>query len=200
MGQEPEDAEALRRRLYRPGASAADLATYLHVAEVDEPAVAAAVVTTVDPGPSIRPFVIGAACVAAAALLGGVLLSGGLSATPAATAAPTIAVTDDADGSTWRTTFSADVTGHFVQAVVLDSGERAHAHGTSVAEGPDRYRYTVASGDTVAAIARRFELCSTDVIVALPYGFSAADLPAGSTLELGHATTAGQQEFHNGTC
>ena len=91
------------------------------------------------------------------------------------------------------------MTGRFVQAAVVDGGARAHAHGAP-AEGADRYRYTVAAGDTVAAIAQRFELCNTDVIVALPYGFTPADLPPGSTLELGHATTAGQQEFHNGTC
>ena len=190
MVQGPEDAEALRRRLYRPGASAADLASYLHVAEVDEPAEAEPS-AAVEPGPSIRPFVIGAVGVAAAALLGGVLLSGGLAVPAATPQMPTVAVTSDGT-VTWNETF--------VQTAVLDGGERAHAHGTSVAEGPDRYRYTVASGDTVEAIARRFELCSTDVLVALPYGFSAADLPAGSTLELGRATSAGRQESHNGTC
>lgn len=179
MTRDDPDAEALRRRLYRPDASPTDVADYLSAAEA-EPDAASSAPEPAEPRRSARPtpFVIGGVVVAAAALLGAVLLtSGPPTPTAAATtpAAPTVRTTQDSDGS-WTVTSG--------ESVVLDGGERDHAHGSSVAEGPDRLRYTVSSDDTVAAIARRFQLCPADVLQALPYGFDAGSLPAGTTLEL----------------
>ncbi len=183
MEQRERDAEALRRRLYRPGASAADLAVYLRATEEersadspDEAAPAPAPVTS-----SMRPFAIGAAVVAAAALIGGVLLTS-RPATPAATpvaAAPTAVATPAAtplpDGS-FRVTFD--------QVEILDGGAIRHARGDATPEGTQLYRYVVAVGDTVPGIADRFGICPADVLDALPYGFDPGELPDGQGLEL----------------
>jgi hypothetical protein len=173
---EPEDAEALRQRLYRPGASAADLAGYLHATEEERvPADPGSPSSIAPPGPRLRPFVLGGLVVAAAALVGSVLMVGGPPAPAARTPQPTAGAAQQADGS-WRVAFG--------DSIVFDGGERAHARGSSVAEGPEAVRYTLASGDTVVAIAKRFQLCPGDVLRALPYGFDPADLPAGESLEL----------------
>lgn len=173
---EPDDPEALRRRLYRPGASAADLTGYLR-ATAEDPA-------AIDPdeagaapaaGSPLRPFVIGGLVVVAAAVLGAALLSARPTSPAPAVAAPTATTSQDADAA-WR-----DASGG---SVVLDGGERDHARGSSVAEGPEAVRYTVASGDTVGAIADRFQLCQGDVLRALPYGFDPARPAPGETLRL----------------
>jgi hypothetical protein len=180
---EPEDAEALRRRLYRPGASAADLACYLHATEEERAAAApdAAPSATTAPQPWLRAFMIGGLVVAAAAVLGAAFLASG-EPSPAATttgAAPSAPGSQQADGS-WQVAFG--------QSIVFDGGERAHARGSSVAEGPEAVRYTVAADDTVPAIASRFQLCPGDVLRALPYGFDPARLPPGETLQLSRDT------------
>jgi hypothetical protein len=176
---EPEDAEALRRRLYRPGASAADLACCLHAteeerADADADAAPSAVAP---PRPWLRASVLGGSVVAAAAALGAALLAGGASSPVAAPTggAPTTIGSQETHGS-WQVALG--------QSIVFDGGERAHARGASVAEGPEAVRYTVASDDTVAAIARRFQLCPGDVLRALPYGFDPARLPPDETLQL----------------
>ncbi|MBW4040898.1 MAG: hypothetical protein HIU86_02050 [Acidobacteria bacterium] len=170
------DPESLRRRLYRPGASAADLAGYLRATEreADPDPVPSAIAPS---GPSLRKLVIGGFVVAAAALLGTVLLGGGPptpTATTATSAPPTIGAR--ATGGPGRIAAG--------QSIVFDGGERAHANGSSVAEGPEAVRYTLASDDSVAAIASRFQLCPGDVLRALPYGFDPARLPPGETLRL----------------
>jgi hypothetical protein len=178
-GMVEEDAEALRRRLYRPGASAADLAGYLHAAEQEratgdpdaaQPAIA-------PPAPWLRVLVLGGLVVAAAALLGAALLGSGPPSpvTTSAGATPTRVGAQEPGGSRRVTS---------VPSIVFDGGERAHARGWSVAEGPEAVRYTVAWGDTVVAIASRFQLCPGDVLRALPYGFDPAKLPPGESLEL----------------
>lgn len=177
-----EDQEALRRRLYRPGASAADLATYLHVAAAEAPAEVAAEAEP-GPGPSLRPFAVGASVVAGAALLGGLLLSGVL--TPQ-TVAPTVLAATPAPAATVDPG-SGQV--EFVTATVLDGGRARHATGAAVPEGPDRYRYTIASGDTVQGIAARFGVCTGDVLVALPYGVDPARLQIDQTVELAKLTS-----------
>jgi hypothetical protein len=178
MEREDRDAEALRRRLYRQGASPADLAEYLQVAEPPETPVSeddpAPPPTT---GPPLRPFVIAGAVVAAAALLGAALLTS-RPAAPAArpvAAAPTAVTTQEPDGS-WTITFSP--------AQILDSGPITHAEGTATQEGSQMYRYLVTTGDTVPGIADRFGICQADVTDALPYGADPAQLADGQGLEL----------------
>jgi hypothetical protein len=184
MDAEERDAEGLRRRLYRPGASPADLADYLHVAAADRATdtdtdTASAEAAPPPAGTPLRAFVIGGAVVAAAALLGAVLLTSGRSA-PAAT--PTVAAAASAvpaqPGNGSQVTFTV--------VDVLDGGEIDHARGAATQDGPEMYRYVVASGDTAAAVADRFGLCAADVIQVLPYGFDPGRLPAGATLELVH--------------
>jgi hypothetical protein len=196
-----EDAETLRRRLYRPGASAADLATYLHAAEAEGTVEAPVAPAAPEPSPSLRPFVVGGACVAGAALIGALLLTGA-TGTPAAvptTAAPSSATaieTQESDVTGWLTVDPTDSTTQsdgswqisFSTSSVFDSGHRPGSEGTAVADGPDHYRYLIASGDTVSGIAARFALCRADVIQSLPYGFSDGALPAGGSLELGHVS------------
>jgi hypothetical protein len=184
MGHEAQDAEALRRRLYRPDASTADLAVYLRATAEEEPAGTAQEPAAVAPPvrASLRPFVVGGSVVAAAALLGAVLLTSA-PRTPAPTSAPSLAAatpeqSEDSDGS-WHVTF--------VQVDVLDGGRADHADGAARADGPDRYRYVVAPGDTVDAMADRFGLCTADVLDALPYGVDPGALPSGASLELSHS-------------
>jgi hypothetical protein len=186
MDAEERDAEGLRRRLYRPGASPADLADYLHVAAADRVTDTAGADTDTDTdtapppaGAPLRPFVIGGAVVAAAALLGAVLLTSGRSApaaTPTVAAAASAVPTQPGNGS--QVTFTV--------VDVLDGGEIDHARGAATQDGPEMYRYVVAPGDTASAVADRFGLCAADVIQVLPYGFDPGRLPAGATLELVH--------------
>ena len=174
MEQDERDAETLRHRLYRPGASAADLAVYLRVAEAERPADAVAEPAPVPPGPPLRPFVIGGAVVAAAALLGAVLLTSGPPTPPSTVPA---------------TTATASGPVRSVPTAAVDRGQREHAGGLALEDDLGTYRYAVVDGDTVSAIAARFGLCPADVLLALPYGFDPAKLPKGESLELFH--TAG---------
>ncbi|GAA2751515.1 hypothetical protein [Amnibacterium kyonggiense] len=189
MATDPADREALRQRLYRPGVSPDDLAAYLGVAEATtiDPAGSPAVVAPAgERGPSLRPFVIGGLGVLVVAAFGGALLVGGRAAPEQAsvsTPAPTAAVdTGRPDGDQgWFVTFGTEP--------VFDGGERDRARGAAVAEGPDMVRYTVASGDTVGAVAQRFSLCLSDVLLALPYGAAQAAMPPDQTLELSRSST-----------
>lgn len=181
MERDPEDAEQLRRRLYRPGASPDDLASYLRAAEgTDEP------VGAHDPAnPAVhrtpgRAVLIGSACVVLAAAAGLAIGGFGAGPRPTPTTSPTVRVVAQGDG-TW-TVGTGDVP-------VLDGGDRAGARGTSVQEGPDMVRYTLDTGDRAGAVAARFGLCLGDVLVALPYGVDPGSLPAGATLELHRVTT-----------
>lgn len=68
----------------------------------------------------------------------------------------------------------------------VDHGAIAHADGSATAAGAGHYVYTVASGDTVFAIAERFHVCIADL-----YGSNAglaghqSDLVVGQTLTIG---------------
>ena len=178
---EEDDAEVLRRRLYRPGASTADLDSYLDATAADDHPAA---VAEVDGAPSPAPrwtFVLAALGVATV-LAGGALAAGAsapLDATPTSSA---VAASSPVPGSG-----SGGVT---VVSAVLDTGRERQATGDAVAQGPDRYRYTVAQGDAAARIAHRFGLCTADVLSALPYGSDPAHLPAGQDLLLQHLSTA----------
>lgn len=180
-----DDREALRRRLYRPDASATDVAAYRSATDAERSEDLHPQQEPLEAGPrgSVRLLVVGGACVAGAALIGGVLLAGAggppASAPTSAAAVPSAVGTRQADGS-WEIAFSP--------SAVLDGGRRSGAEGDAVADGPDRYRYAVADGDTVSGIAARFALCRADVIQSLPYGSGEGSLPAGGSLELGHVS------------
>lgn len=184
MAQEPEDAEALRRRLYRPGASDADLSSYLQATTPEGPA-GSAPPAEPERRPPVRPFVVGAIAVGCAALLGGLLLSGAL--TPSR-AAPGVAAATPSSAATASFQAGGNQV-EFVTTTVLDGGSAPHARGAAVQEGPDRYRYTVAAGDTVDGVGGRFGVCAGDVLVALPYGTDPARLPADQTVEIAKLTS-----------
>jgi hypothetical protein len=57
-----------------------------------------------------------------------------------------------------------------VLATVVDGGAQAHATGEAREVGPERYRYDVAAGDTVAGVAARFGLCGSEVVAGIPDG------------------------------
>jgi hypothetical protein len=186
------DDEDLRRRLYRPGASSADLDAYLDVApDAAEPDPAAGSRPAPDatapdePGhdapqrPQRRRGAIAAVAIGALALvLGASALAVGR---VASTTEPTPSATPSA-----VVRFTAappapdDVLGGPAPA---DDGPRAGARGTAATSGSS-VRYTTRRGDTAPAVASRFGLCSADVLAALPYGFDPARLPGGQVLLL----------------
>jgi hypothetical protein len=175
--QGPRDVEALRRRLYRPDASPEDVAAYAAVAE-PEPEAAEA------PGePTARrwerlPLVLG---VVALLVAGGVVANGLLQgAAPPSAAAPVRTVQLDPDDG-----LPARI------VPVVDGGTRAGASGAAERVGTSGFLYTVARGDTVLGVARRFGLCTGDVLIALPYGADAGDLPAGQQITLVRARVGG---------
>ena len=177
MEQDGSDAEALRRRLYRPGASAEDLDSYLDAAG---PLRAA---TPGPPGPRARSrpgrrrvhlVVVAAAIVVALPAAAAV---GTLARTPSSAPVAVTSPLPSAPPSTGRRASSA----------VLDGGSRPNAAGRAERRTPHGYLYTVARGDTVIAIAERFRLCAADVYGALPYGADASALPPEQQLLLeGH--------------
>jgi hypothetical protein len=210
--QEPRDREALRRRLYEPGATPEDFAAYARAVGPDEPprpATGAREAAEDGPGggepPSeqtgvraaarrrLLPTVAVVVGALAAVVVGTVLTSGVLlphvaptaSTAPADTRSTTLATRDPGDSMVGR-------------PALVDHGARPHATGDAVAFGPGIVRYTAADGDTVTGVARRFGLCRTDVLLALPYGFTRSDLEAGYVLELEHDTTATRDA--SGTC
>lgn len=177
MRREEPEAEALRRRLYRPGATDADLAGYLRATN-EQPVLSAAESRPIEHASTlIRPFVIGGAAVVAGASLVAVLLAGGppTPAAPPTRAARTAATSQEADGS--RTI-------RFPQNEIADGGAADHATGSAQRDGSQIIRYAVADGDTVTGIADRFGLCLADVMDALPYGVDPSQLPRGARLEL----------------
>lgn len=215
MEPESPDAEAMRRRLYRPGASPADLATYLQV--VGEPSTA----VSAGPGPvdgveeqrgpsggsRRRLFVVGGiAAVVVVALIGGGFAAGDFapsrgaaprpSATIASTSGPRIG--DDAltggfqDGGARPTASGA-------AAYAGPMGSRLGGSGASAPAGRVRYLYTVAARDTVYGITTRFGLCAADVVAAAPYGFDWAR-PAPGTVLLLQRTATFPSRNATGTC
>ena len=86
-----------------------------------------------------------------------------------------------------------------VGTAVVDGGSRDRARGRA-ASADQGELYTVARGDTVPGIARRFDLCTADVIVALPYGADPADPPAGQRLLLVRGAVAQPASASLGAC
>ncbi|WP_375387338.1 hypothetical protein [uncultured Amnibacterium sp.] len=182
MDRSSLDAEALRRRLYRDGASQDDVDSYLSV--VGEPSADRAPA----PAPARRtPWLPVAVVAAAGALVGGALLSGALEP-----AAPSAAPVSPTAASSVRTVAIDPGTGQLVpEPSVVDHGSRPAAAGTALRMGVESYLYTVAAGDTVHAIAQRFRLCDADVLISLPYGFDSGAIPPGKQLLLARAAAAG---------
>ena len=187
-----EDDEALRRRLYRPGASPADVDSYLDALgpaapseEVDAP--------VADPpdGPRSRGrlLLVAAAVLLTVSTIGGVLAGGATAPSAAPTPSATSMAVDTRSG-----------TMEVAVPIVEDRGRQPEAAGVSSVAGPQRFIYTVAHGDTVSAIASRFDLCTGDVLVALPYGFDGSTLPAGNQLLLRRYTTTPPSYDASGAC
>lgn len=174
MEQEGRDAEALRRRLYRPGASAEDLDSYLDAAEPLRTATHDSASRPARPaaGPRRRLRLVAAGS-AVAMVLAGAVAVGALARSPST--GPVASAT--------RSTASQRPVGRRASAI-LDGGSRPHATGRAEQEDPHGILYTVARGDTVLAIAERFGLCAADVYGALPYGADTARLPPEQRLLL----------------
>jgi hypothetical protein len=176
MEPDAREREALRQRLYRPGASTTDLASYLDAAEPERPEPEPPVTARAVPSAGRRLVTVGAAVVLA---LTGAVVVGVLARSPGV--APTAAPTASAARSTDRTPSDG------APLPMLDEGTRPHATGRAVREPPHDYLYTIARGDTVTAIAQRFRLCAADIYGALPYGASTERLPPSQQLLLqGH--------------
>jgi len=170
------EKEALRQRLYRPGASTTDLASYLDAAEPERAEPVAPL--RVRPGSSVGRRLVGVGAAVVLALTGAVVV-GVLARSPevTATAGRTPSAAAPTDGA--RSEAAA--------GTMLDEGTRPHATGRAVAEPPHRYLYTIARGDTVTGIATRFRLCAADIYGALPYGADTAHLvPSQQVLLQGH--------------
>ena len=176
MEADATEREALRQRLYRPGASAADLATYLDAAQPEAPEPVAPARTRSGPSTGRRLVAVGSAVVLAltGAVAVGVLARSPEVAPPAGRTPSAAAPTDDG-----RIEAAA--------GAMRDEGARPQATGRAVREPPRGYLYTIARGDTVTGIAARFRLCAADVYGALPYGADTAELaPSQQLLLQGH--------------
>lgn len=217
----------MRRRLYRPGASSTDLASYLQVvgartasaerqdrrAPGAEPM--AQDLETLEPetpeGRSARrsrrwPFVAGAAAgvVVVVALVGGGLASGTFAPSPGASPRTSATSTSGSrtGGSTLTGTFEdggARATASGTAAFAGPMGSRLSDSGASAPAGQVRYQYSVAAGDTVYGITTRFGLCSADVISSAPYGFDWARPTPGTVLLLQRSATPPSRNA-TGTC
>ena len=203
MQDERREAEALRRRLYRPDSSPADLEAYQHVAapEAPEDGPEDAAVDAQEPAssaPPARPRRRPALLRTAVAGVGVVLVA---SAVAVGAVALRAAPHADPTPSAVRWTAAPRDPGDVMNAPsVLDGGVRDHARGQAAAASGDGIVYTTAHGDTVPAIAGRFGLCSADVLTALPYGFDPARLPTGQHLLLQRLTTTAQRDEGSGAC
>ena len=176
MESDAREREALRQRLYRPGASTTDLASYLDAAEPEREAPVPRPQVRAEPSRGRRLVAVGSAVVLA---LTGAVVVGVLARSPGVT--PTSGPTASAAPPTDR----APTDG--APLPMLDEGTRPHATGRAVREPPHDYLYTIARGDTVTGIAQRFRLCPADIYGALPYGASTAELPPSQQLLLqGH--------------
>jgi nucleoid-associated protein YgaU len=192
MTEVSRESEALRRALYRPGASAEDVDSYLAVAVDAAPPRAAGAGRAAPRSSDVgRRLLAAAAAAAVVALVAGALASGALEA-PVPSAAP-IPATPTSSAARPAATITIDPgTGRIVPLpTVVDRGFRRSAMGTAVRMGVGQYLYTVAAGDTVSGIAQRFRLCDADVLVSLPYGFDAGAIPPGKQLLLSRAAAAG---------
>jgi hypothetical protein len=192
------DAEALRRRLYTPGASPADLVAYLAQAAPRESTGPEEQESL--PGPTAHRrrrglLPVGIAVVGAALVLAvGAVWTGAAGARSAAVPAPSS--TPSSVGWAAAPRDPGDV---MDAPSVLDGGSREHARGHAATSG-DAYVYTTARGDGVTAIAGRFGLCLADVLTALPYGFDQAHVPAGQHLLLQRLLTTAQRGSGSGAC
>ena len=173
MEPDAREREARRQRLYRPGASTTDLASYLDAAEPEreEPAPRARVHP--EPSRGRRLVAVGSAVVLA---LTGAVVVGQLARSPDVT--PPAGRTASAAPPTDRTRSGA------AAGAILDEGTRPHATGRALRRPPDEYLYTIARGDTVTGIAARFRLCAADIYGALPYGADTAELAPAQQLLL----------------
>lgn len=216
----------MRRRLYRPGASSTDLASYLQVvgdrtasAELPDRRAPGAEPTAPEPEtpepetperrPADRtrrwPFVAGTAAGAVViALIGGGLASGEFA--PSQGASPRTSATSTSGPSTGggalTGTFEdggARPTASGTAAFAGPMGSRLSGSGASAPAGQVRYQYSVAAGDTVYGITTRFGLCSADVISSAPYGFDWARPTPGTVLLLQRSATLPSRNA-TGTC
>jgi hypothetical protein len=189
VGHEDQDAEALRRRLYTPGASPADLVAYLDRAgpEEDPP-----------PAPAVRRPRRGlpVGVVIAGAVLA---LAAGAVATGAAAARSASDVVPSASSVGW-TAAPRDPGDVMAAPSVIDGGSRVHAAGTATTASRSGYVYATSRGDTAVAIAGRFGLCVADVLTALPYGFDPGRLPAGERLLLRRVVSTAPRYDGSGSC
>jgi hypothetical protein len=175
--QQPDDAESLRRRLYRTGASAADLQSYLATVG---PADAEARVAGAD-APQERP-------------------------------APEAAPESSAGGPDPRGRRRRALVGLGAGAgvIVLLAGGAFGVGRLGPAPAPSTPAPAVSSffitdpsrdpGDTVGGIARRFEVCTADVVGALPYGAAPSALPAGQVILVRRASAAPPTYDASGIC
>ena len=205
----------MRRRLYRPGASSADLTAYLQV--VDDPTES----TPPEPGAvhggraeeqrrgsrgSRRWLFVpgGVAGVIVVALIGGALGIGEFA--PSRGLLPRTSATS----TTGPSTGAGALTGAFQDGGARPTasgtagyagpmGSRLSGSGASAPAGRVRYLYTVAAGDTVYGITTRFGLCSADVVAAAPYGFDWARPAPGTVLLLERTATLPSRNA-TGTC
>lgn len=207
----------MRRRLYRPGASPADLATYLEVAgEPDAPDPPAAGAVAGDPAEersaprrSSRRWLAvagGVAGLIVVALIGGELAAGDFEpsrgAAPGPSATSTSTTGSRAGGGTLAGGFEdggARPTAAGTAAYAGPMGSRLSDSGASAPAGRVRYEYAVAAGDTVYGITTRFGLCAADVVAAAPYGFDWAR-PAPGTVLLLQRTATFPSRNATGTC
>jgi hypothetical protein len=186
MAQEDQVAEALRRRLYEPSASQADLAAYLDRAG-PEPEAELPV-----PAPERRPsrgfLRIGVAVAGSVLVLAAGAAAIGVSAShPASQATPT---PSSSAAAAWAAAPRDPGDGVGVPSVV-DGGARTHAAGTVSVASDTAYGYTTARGDTASGIAQRFGLCDADVLAALPSGMDPTGIPAGRQLLLRRDAASG---------
>jgi nucleoid-associated protein YgaU len=212
--QQPDDAESLRRRLSRTGASAADLQSYLAtVGPADaEARVAGADAPQERPAPEAAPessaggpdprgrrrralVGLGAGAGVIVLLAGGAFGVGRLGPAPApSTPAPAVS-------SFFITDPSRDPGDTLVRVGgAHDRGTMRGAKGAAAAAGTGRYWYTMSGGDTVEGIARRFEVCTADVVGALPYGAAPSALPAGQVILVRKASAAPPTYDASGIC
>ncbi|GAA4749966.1 hypothetical protein GCM10025783_23030 [Amnibacterium soli] len=195
----PREQEALRQRLYRPDASSADVHSYLGAAAPEqdpqaphdgaEPAPGTPVAVAPVRRRRVRPVLAaaGLAVVLAAAAFAAGRLAPAPSSPPSSAAA------------SFTTSAPRAPDDSLVGTAVVDGGSRDRARGRA-ASADQGELYTVARGDTVPGIARRFDLCTADVIVALPYGADPADPPAGQRLLLVRGAVAQPASASPGAC